>query len=99
LTALEIAAVCHAANQMLCLTQGDTSQPDWMQAPQWQRDSAVAGVMAIVKNPATTPEQSHEGWLAHKRADGWTYGEVKDAAAKTHPCFRPYAELPARRSA
>lgn len=42
-----------------------------------------------------TPEQSHESWLAEKRAAGWKYGPVKDAGKKEHPCFVPYAELPA----
>ncbi len=90
----EIARVCHEVNRGYCLGLGDTSQPRWEDAPEWQKDSATAGVQAIIDNPDTTPEQSHEGWLAQKRADGWTYGEVKDPAVKTHPCFVPYGELP-----
>lgn len=41
-----------------------------------------------------TPAQTHEQWLAHKQADGWVYGDVKDPRAKTHPCMVPYADLP-----
>jgi hypothetical protein len=26
--------------------------------------------------------------------NGWTYGQVKGAHAKTHPCCVPYEELP-----
>jgi len=48
----------------------------------------------ILENPETTPEQSHEGWLAVKAADGWKYGAVKDPEKKEHPCFVPYNELP-----
>ena len=91
---IEIARVCHEVNRAYCLGLGDTSQPEWKDAPDWQKDSATAGVAAIIANPSTTPEQSHEGWLAQKAADGWAYGPVKDAAAKVHPCFVPYAELP-----
>jgi hypothetical protein len=40
------------------------------------------------------PEQSHESWWAEKQRTGWTYGPVKDAEKKTHPCCVPYAELP-----
>lgn len=29
------------------------------------------------------------------RADGWTYGEVKDAERKTHPTLVPFGDLPA----
>ena len=90
----QIAAICHEVNRAYCESIGDNSQPRWTDAPQWQKDSAIAGVQAILANPDTTPEQSHEGWLAHKRADGWTYGPVKDPALKQHPCFVPYAELP-----
>lgn len=32
--------------------------------------------------------------MAHKRADGWVYREVKDTDKKTHPCMLPYWELP-----
>jgi hypothetical protein len=44
--------------------------------------------------PNLTPEQSHEGWLEQKRADGWCYGPTNDADLKQHPCYVPYAELP-----
>jgi len=90
----EIARVCHEVNRAYCASLGDTSQPAWADAPQWQKDSATAGVEAIKANPATTPEQSHEGWLKQKQADGWKYGAVKNADTKEHPCFVPYVELP-----
>lgn len=41
-----------------------------------------------------TPEDLHQSWCDFKAADGWVYGEVKDAEAKTHPCLVPYEELP-----
>jgi hypothetical protein len=91
----EIARVCHEVNRAYCAALGDTSQPAWADAPQWQKDSATAGVNAIQTNPDTTPEQSHEGWLAQKAADGWKYGAVKNPDTKEHPCFVPYNELPA----
>lgn len=88
-----IAAAAHMANRAVCQAQGDNSQVPWEDAPDWQCESAIKGVLAALKG--ATPEQSHEGWCAHKRADGWTFGQVKDAEAKTHPCLVPYAELPA----
>lgn len=95
MTPEQIARICHEVNRAYCASLGDTSQVPWSEAPQWQRDSAILGVEAILKNPDTTPEQSHEGWLAQKVADGWTYGQIKDAVLKQHPCFVPYADLPA----
>ena len=89
-----IARVCHEVNRAYCAGLGDHSQAKWEDAPEWQKASAIAGVEAILRNPNTTPEQSHEGWLAQKKADGWKYGAVKNADAKEHPCFVPYGELP-----
>ena len=90
----DIAAICHEANRMYCLTIGDTSQPDWMQAPEWQKKSAIDGVQFHLDNPNASPSASHESWLKQKEEDGWKYGPVKDADKKEHPCFVPYDQLP-----
>jgi len=89
-----IAAAAHMSNRGYCEALGDFSQPTWEDAPEWQRDSARNGVKAVIANPTQTPAQSHEGWLAQKEAEGWKWGPTKDPEAKTHPCFRPYDELP-----
>lgn len=89
-----IARVCHEVNRAYCESMGDYSQKDWEHAPQWQRDSFIAGVKFHIDNPMATPEDSHHKWLAHKEADGWTHGPKKDEAKKEHPCFVPYHELP-----
>jgi len=94
-----IAQLCHEANRVLCEQQEDYSQTFWHMAPIWQRQSALKGVAfhltAHAKGERPSPAASHESWLEEKRRDGWTYGPVKDAVAKTHPCFVPYEELPA----
>lgn len=92
---LAIAKVAHAINAAYCLSLGDASVPAWADATEQHQQSLLAGVEMHLANPDATPEQSHESWLAAKLADGWTYGEVKDEAAKTHPCCLPYEELPA----
>lgn len=89
-----IAAVCHEANRAYCATLGDTSQVAFSAAPEWQRNSAIAGVLFVLYNPEAPASANHEEWLRVKEADGWTYGEQKDAVNKTHPCFVPYEELP-----
>lgn len=89
-----IAKVCHEANKACCEAFGDTSQPHWADAPNWQKDSAIKGVQFCFENPAAPPSANHESWLEEKRQTGWKYGEVKDAEAKTHPCFVPYDQLP-----
>ncbi len=89
-----VARLCHEVNRAYCESQGDLSQPRWEDAPEWQRESAIKGVQFALDHPDAKPSDSHESWLAEKRAAGWTYGPVKDPEAKTHPCFVSYGELP-----
>lgn len=35
----------------------------------------------------------HEVWSQNRMNDGWTYGEQRDDAKKTHPCLVAYEEL------
>ena len=91
----EIANVCHQVNKAYCLSIGDQSQPEWELAPDWQRESAMAGVKAHIDSGLTMqPEDSHLSWLKQKQTDGWVWGEKKDPAKKTHPCMVPYDQLP-----
>lgn len=88
-----IARICHEANRAYCFSIGDTSQLPWPDAPEWQKDSAFKGVEFHLSGERT-PEESHESWLAEKKAQGWKYGPMKNVDAKEHPCFLPYSELP-----
>lgn len=36
----------------------------------------------------------HEVWAETRIKQGWTYGEQRNDALKTHPCLVPYEELP-----
>lgn len=86
------ARAAHEMNRAYCIAIGDTSQPSWDDAPEWQRSSAIKGVRGALDG--NTSEQSHEGWLKEKAETGWKYGPVKDPEKKEHPCFVSYAELP-----
>jgi hypothetical protein len=94
-----IARVCHEANAAYCAALGDHSQPSWEGAPDWQRQSAIAGVRFHLTNPDAGPAGSHENWLKDKLADGWVYGPVKDPDAKEHPCMVPFDQLPRQQQA
>lgn len=94
-----IAKICHEVNRAYCLSLDDASQPAWEDAPEWQKTSAMNGVQHHLDNPDTTPEGSHNKWLEEKTATGWKFGLVKDAEKKEHPCFLPYAALPAGQKA
>lgn len=92
---VQIAAIAHETNREYCKSIGDASQPYWMDAPDWQKTSAINGVKFHLENPDAKPSASHENWLKEKYADGWKYGEVKDVDKKEHPCCVPFDELPA----
>lgn len=99
----QIARLCHEANRAYCAALGDNSQPAWEEAPDWQKQSAVNGVLFHLASLASgvdpSPSASHEEWLKQKEKDGWKYGPVKDPEKKEHPCFVPYDELPAEQRA
>lgn len=89
----KIAHVCHEANRALqVIANEDQASPHWMEAPEWQVQSALEGVTAALEG--RTPEQLHESWCDAKFRDGWVYGETKDPATKTHPCLVAYSNLP-----
>lgn len=94
-----IAKVCHEVNKAYCEALGDNSQLSWDDAPDWQKNSAIDGVRYHLTTDNTTPADSHEKWLAQKKADGWKYGKIKDAEKKEHPCFVSYEQLPVEQKA
>ena len=95
----QIAKVAHEVNRAYCKAIGDTSQPTWEDAPDWQKSSALNGVNFHLANPDAGPDHSHNEWLKEKHESGWKYGPVKNPEAKEHPCFVPYEELPVEQKA
>ena len=89
-----IAKVCHNSNKSFCEINGDYSQKDWIEAEEWQVQSAVKGVHFRINNPTAGHDAQHNSWMEEKVNDGWVYGEVKDATAKTHPCIVAFDLLP-----
>lgn len=90
----EAARLAHEVNRGYCQFLGDDSQLPYDQAPEWQKQSAMLGVMGIASGTIKTPGDSHRSWLAQKEAEGWAYGPVKDPEKKEHPCMVPFGDLP-----
>lgn len=90
----QIARTCHEVNKAYCEHIGDDTQRTWNEAPEWQKDSATNGVLAILTNPHISSEQLHMSWLLDKKNQGWKYGPVKNEYKKEHPCFVSYKDLP-----
>lgn len=93
----QIAKVAHGTNRAYCESIGDFSQFEWKDAPGWQRESAIKGVVFHLDGHEIgcppLPSASHDSWLEEKRLAGWKYGPVKDPEKKEHPCFLPYDQL------
>lgn len=94
-----VARACHEANRAYCIYLEDGSQLPWEQAGRAVWESMYDGVEFAVKEFRRTgiwpePSESHENWLRHKLAAGWTYAPEKNVEAKQHPCMVPYDELP-----
>ena len=97
LTVTNVARIVHETNRAFCAVLGDFSQPLWSDAPDWQKESAIAGVQGVLWDPETTPEKSHELWFNHKVEEGWSWGPTKDPEKKKHPCMVSYDQLPEER--
>ena len=96
----DVARIAHEANRAIQQIQQDPGiavSPPWDELDEHTSASVIDGVAGVLGG--NEPEASHENWSAFKRADGWVYGPVKDADAKTHPCLVPYADLPPEQKA
>ena len=89
----KVAEVVHEVNKAYCEFLNDDSQEHWEDAPDYARESAIAGVQAVIDNPDVTAAQQHANWMEHKLKDGWKHGKKKDGRKKTHPCLLPFNKL------
>jgi hypothetical protein len=91
---IDIARIAHEANRAYCQTLGDYTLDEWGRTPQDKKERALVGVVYALQHPGAGPEDLHEVWMTVMAADGWKYGPSKHDFLKTHPCMRPWAELP-----
>ena len=94
MTIEQVAKVAHEINKAYCISIGDESQPSWDDAPEWQKESAIDGVLFHLNNQEAGADASHNNWMNEKIQSGWKYGEVKDPENKLHPCIIPFEMLP-----
>jgi hypothetical protein len=87
-----IAEAAHEMNRLFCEATGDFTQRHWPDAPEWQKEAAIAGVQDALGS--ASPEQQHIAWCNEKIAAGWKWGPEKDPEKKEHPCLVSYADLP-----
>ena len=87
----QIAPVVHEAIRSLDSVLGRKPGPSWAEAT-WQRESTVAAVRVALEQPSA--RKQHERWMKERSEAGWTYGPVKDEAAKKNPLLIPFDDLP-----
>ena len=49
---------------------------------------------ALTASMEALAEAEHDGWMAQRARNGWSWGETRDDEAKRHPSMVPYARLP-----
>ncbi len=90
-----IARVVHEAQRALQFAFSDpVPAPEWNYAPEYMKTALRKTIRLVLQG--ATPEQTHDLWYSDKMADGWTFGEIKDAHARKHPNMVPYDQLPQR---
>lgn len=89
-----IARVCHEANRAYRRMLGEDPGNEWDYASEEIRDSAFNGVLTLLLDPRSTPQEMHESWMKEKLAHGWAYGPEKNEHDRTHPCLVSYEDLP-----
>lgn len=87
----QIAVVVHEAIRAWQKVNGQAVSASWEEAT-WERDSTIEAVQFALEDPR--PGRQHERWMEERQAQGWTYGPVKDTAAKTNPSLVPFEQLP-----
>jgi hypothetical protein len=92
LTVENIAEVVHEAIRGYQRVLGEVVSHPWENTSHEMRWSTIEGVQSALMG--STPEQQHDQWRKTREQQGWRWGEVKDFAAKTHPCMVAYDELP-----
>ncbi len=90
---LEIAKICHEANQAYCINKQLETMPEWDKLPLDVQESMVAGVATVIADPKITPAESHQSWCDFKEKEGWKYALNKDLKLKTHPNLVPFKDL------
>lgn len=92
----KVARLAYRAGMALSDAFGEVRPKAWEAAAEETREITRQGVRLVMRNPHVTPELIHKAWVSLRQENGWTFGEQKDAEAKTHPYMVEFASLPQR---
>ena len=88
-----VAMEAHKANNELRITNGEESLGSFTDQPLDIVTINMESIYAALHNPNLTAKDMHDTWMDNKAKDGWVYGDVKDADAKTHPLMIPFEQM------
>lgn len=96
----DIARICWEANTALMWVNEDQhADGPWSDVSEAVRASCIRDVH-LARHGNTTPQAMHKEWCERKYAQGWVWGPVRDAVAKTHPSLvARYEDVPAKERA
>lgn len=86
-----IAIICHEANRVLQIANGEEPNPCWENLSNDLKNSTYSGVLAAMDGK--TARDLHYAWVRERYAQGWVYGEKLDREKKIHPNLVPYEAL------
>lgn len=93
---VEIAKICHEANQEYCIDNQLKPQANWNELSEEIQSSIIFGVTKVLADPKITAEDIHKSWLEYKTVEGWEYGKKFDLEKRLHPNMVPFKKLPPR---
>lgn len=71
----------------------DMLHPETMKPGDGATLMRMYAVLVFAKGENVTLEDVHDVWSLWKTGEGWTYGEVKNNAAKVTPYLVPFADI------
>jgi hypothetical protein len=83
----------HEVVRAFCEAMRDFSHLPWEATPEDLKTVARQATIGIATADHNA-EQSHIGWVAIKRAQGWKFGPTKNEKLKEHPCLVEWSKLP-----
>lgn len=90
---LQIAKAGYEVCRAFEISNGITNDTDWEKLDKTRKDNLTKAVGMLRSKKRTHVSSIHESWIDNMIRNGWSYGKVYDAEAKTHPDMIDYRSL------
>lgn len=93
----KVAHVAYELNRTLRRIEGQKDLGAWKDKSALEKEPLIQVVTSMARHNRFpmhgNPREQHDNWVYSKLSNGWKYGPVEDAVAKTHPNMRPWDAL------